>query len=256
MSQRFPELAGKRCLITGASTGIGAAVALALGREGGNIAVHYNSSREAAESIAREIEAAGGRAIPLSADLSRRGEAARLVSEAGQALGGLDILINNAGGPMARVPFAELADDFVDQVMTVNFTSLVEACRAALPLLKPGKGVIINTTSVAARHGGGPGAIIYAAAKGAVSTFTRGLAKELTGEGIRVNAVSPGVIATPPHERLSPPEVMRGFLSAIPMGRIGAAEDCVGAYLYLASGVMSGYVTGQVLEVNGGQLMP
>lgn len=253
---RIPDLAGKRCLVTGASSGIGAAVALGLGAQGASVVVHGHSNREAAESVAKQIEAAGGKAAVLTADLSQRGAAADLIGRAGEALGGLDLLINNAGGPFARVPFGEASDDYIERMMAVNVDSLIEACRAAVPLLQAGRDAcIINTTSIAARHGGGPGAILYAAAKGAVSTLTRGLAKEYAGT-IRVNAVAPGVIATPLHAKLSSAEIMQGFLNAIPMRRIGTAEECVGTYLFLASPMLSGYVTGQVVEVNGGQLMP
>jgi 3-oxoacyl-[acyl-carrier protein] reductase len=119
-----------------------------------------------------------------------------------------------------------------------------------------GGGAIINVSSIAARHGGGPGSVIYAAAKGFVSVATRGWAKELVKDGIRVNAVSPGVITTPFHERYSTPEQLAAMQATIPMDRLGSPEDCVGAFLYLASEQLSGYVTGQVMEVNGGQYMP
>jgi len=131
------------------------------------------------------------------------------------------------------------------------------ACRAATPhFRRQGGGNIINVSSIAARGGGGPGSRLYAGAKGFVSTITRGLAKELVADGIRVNAVSPGVIATPFHERFSTPEELEATARNNPMGRVGTAEDCVGAFLFLASDTMSGYVTGQIIEVNGGQLMP
>lgn len=253
---RIPDLAGKRCLVTGASSGIGAAVARGLGAQGATVAVHCHANRDAADAVARDIEAAGGKAAVLAADLSKKGAAAELVEKAGAALGGLDLLVNNAGGPFARVAFAEADDRYIDEMMSVNLGSLIEACKAAAPLLEAGRdAAIINTTSIAARHGGGPGAILYAAAKGAVSTLTRGLAKEYAGK-IRVNGVAPGVIATPLHAKLSGPEIIKGFIAAIPMRRLGTAEECVGAYLYLASPMLSGYVTGQVIEVNGGQLMP
>jgi 3-oxoacyl-[acyl-carrier protein] reductase len=142
------------------------------------------------------------------------------------------------------------------RVVDLNSHSVVWATRAALPSLRKQGGVVINTTSIAARNGGGGGAILYAAAKAFVSNITRGLAKELVGDRIRVNAVSPGVILTPFHERYSNEEQMKGMVSMIPMGRAGTAEDCVGAYLFLASETLSGYVTGQIIEVNGGQLMP
>ncbi len=128
--------------------------------------------------------------------------------------------------------------------------------RAARPWLAKAGGFVINTTSIAARNGGAGGAILYAAAKGFVSTITRGHAKELIGENIRVNGVAPGVITTPFHERYTTPEALEVIRKTIPQGRLGVAEDCVGAYLFLASEMLSSYVIGQILEVNGGQLMP
>jgi 3-oxoacyl-[acyl-carrier protein] reductase len=142
-------------------------------------------------------------------------------------------------------------------VIDLNVRSLVAACGAAVPVMRDaGRGNIVNVTSIAARHGGGPGSVLYASAKGFVSTFTRGLAKEVVKDGIRVNAVSPGVITTPFHERYSTPAMLETFKGTIPMARLGTAEECVGAFLFLASDAMSGYVTGQILEVNGGQYMP
>ncbi|HEY4137811.1 MAG TPA: SDR family oxidoreductase, partial [Casimicrobiaceae bacterium] len=142
-------------------------------------------------------------------------------------------------------------------VMDLNVRSLVAASSAAIPFMRrAGHGNIINVTSIAARHGGGNGAVLYASAKGFVSTFTRGLAKEVVKDGIRVNAVSPGVITTPFHERYSTPAMLESFKATIPMGRLGTAEECVGAFMFLASDTLSGYVTGQIIEVNGGQYMP
>jgi 3-oxoacyl-[acyl-carrier protein] reductase len=157
---------------------------------------------------------------------------------------------------LGRVPFTEIDDDRYDAVMDLNARSVVAASRAAIPHLKKSRGFIINTTSIAARNGGGGGSVLYAAAKGFVSTVTRGLARELIGSGIRVNAVAPGVIDTPFHQRYSTADQMKAMLATIPQGRAGTAEECVGAYLFLASEMLSGYVVGQVIEVNGGQLMP
>jgi 3-oxoacyl-[acyl-carrier protein] reductase len=180
-----------------------------------------------------------------------------VVARAAEHFGGLDILVNNAGGLVRSVPVAEIDDVFFDEVMDLNVRSLVAACSAAAPIMRrAGRGNIINVTSVAARTGGGSGAVMYAAAKGFVSTFTHGLAKELVKDNIRVNAVSPGVIATPFHERYSTPAMLEAMRATIPMGRIGTAEECAGAFLYLASDQLSGFVTGQVIEVNGGQMMP
>jgi 3-oxoacyl-[acyl-carrier protein] reductase len=252
----IPDLAGKRVLITGASTGIGAALARAFAAQGVRVGVHYNSSADAAETLAKEIKDAAGTAVLIRGDVSDTKATTRIVEEAASALGGLDGLINNAGLMLGRVPVVEMSDEHYDAVMDLNARSVFAASRAAIPHLKKTHGFIINTTSIAARNGGGGGSLLYAAAKGFVSTLTHGLAKELIESGIRVNAVAPGVIDTPFHERYSTAEQMRAMLATIPLGRVGTVEDCVGAYLFLASAALSGYIIGQVIEVNGGQLMP
>jgi len=167
----------------------------------------------------------------------------------------LDGLINNAGDMLGRVPTEDSSETHDREVVDLNSLSVVWACRAAIPWMKREGGVIINTSSIAARHGGGGGAVLYAAAKGFVSTFTKGFAKEVIKYGVRVNAVSPGVIKTRFHERHSNEEQMKAMVATVPMGRAGTPDDCVGTYLFLASDVMSGYVTGQTIEVNGGQFM-
>lgn len=254
---QFADLKGRVCLVTGASTGIGAAVARAFGAQGAKVAVHYNQSKDAANEVVAAVKSAGGEAFAIGGDVSRVKLVTEIVDRTAAHFGGLDILINNAGSLVKRVPIFEASDAHYDAVMDLNVRSVVAACRAAIPhFRKRGGGNIINTTSIAARHGGGYGAVLYASAKGFVSTFTRGLAKEMVKENIRVNAVAPGVIATPFHERFSTPEQIKAMTAMIPMGRLGSSDECVGAYLYLASEAMSGYVTGQVIEVNGGQLMP
>ena len=253
----IPDLAGKAVLITGASTGIGAALARAFAAQGARVALHYNSSVDAAEAVAKDIADAGGDVFLVRGDVTVTAETTRIVEESANRFGCLDGLINNAGLMVARVPYAEMTDEHYDKVMDLNGRSVVMASRAAIPWLKKsGGGFIINTTSIAARNGGSGGAGLYASAKAFVSTVTRGMAKELIGDNIRVNAVSPGTIQTPFHERYSSPEQMATALALIPQGRHGVAEDCVGAYLFLASAMLSGYIIGQVIEVNGGQLMP
>jgi 3-oxoacyl-[acyl-carrier protein] reductase len=253
----FPDLAGKSVLITGASTGIGAAAARAFARVGCRVAIHYHASLNRAEEVAADVRFAGSEAFLVGGDLRSSGKAREVVDEAAAHYGGLDILVNNAGGLVKRVPIAEIDDAFYDAVMNLNVRSVVAACSAAVPhMRRGGSGNIINVTSIAARVGGGPGAAMYASSKGFVSTFTHGLAREVVKDNIRVNAVSPGVIATPFHERYSTPAMLESFKGQIPMNRLGTAEECAGAFLYLASDAMSGYVTGQIIEVNGGQLMP
>jgi 3-oxoacyl-[acyl-carrier protein] reductase len=254
---RIDDLKDRVCLVTGASTGIGAAVARALGAQGARVAVHYNQSRDAANEVVAAIKAAGGEGFAIGGDVSRVKLVTEIVDRTAAHFGRLDILINNAGSLVKRVPIFEASDEHYDAVMDLNVRSVVAACRAAIPhFRKQGRGNIINTTSIAARNGGGYGAVLYASAKGFVSTFTRGLSKEVVKDNIRVNAVAPGVIATPFHERFSTAEQIKAMTAMIPMGRLGSSEECVGAYLYLGSDALSGYVTGQVIEVNGGQLMP
>jgi 3-oxoacyl-[acyl-carrier protein] reductase len=252
-----PDLPGKSVLVTGASTGIGAAAARAFARAGCRIAIHYNASLNRAEEVAADVRFAGAEAFLVGGDLRGSDKAREVVNAAAAHFGGLDILVNNAGGLVRRVPIAEIDDTFFDEVIDLNVRSLVACCSAAVPhMRRAGHGNIVNVTSIAARNGGGNGAVTYAAAKGFVSTFTRGLAKEVVRDNIRVNAVSPGVIVTPFHERYSTPAMLEAFKTAIPMNRLGTADECAGAFLYLASDALSGFVTGQILEVNGGQVMP
>src|SRR5687768_2166967 len=252
-----PDLQGKRVLVTGASTGIGAAAAAAFAAAGSRVAVHYNASEAEAKKVAAKIALDGGEAHLVRGDVRKSSNARRVVDEAADKLGGLDILVNNAGGLVKRVPVAEIDDAIFDEIVNLNVRSLVSACSAAVPHMRRAKrGNIINVTSIAARVGGGPGAALYASSKAFVSTFTRGLARELAGENIRVNGVSPGVIKTPFHERYSTPQLLETMRGTVPMARLGEADECAGTFLYLASDALSGYVTGQIVEVNGGQLMP
>ncbi|MHB2167070.1 SDR family NAD(P)-dependent oxidoreductase [Alsobacter sp. R-9] len=258
MSQlAIPDLAGKVVLVTGGSTGIGAAAAKAFAANGARVMVHYNESRDAAEAVAAAIAAAGGDTATVQGDVAEPGVPKRIVEATAGRFGRLDVLINNAGGMLGRKSLPELTDEHYHRVMNLNALSVVALTREAHPVMKAsGGGAIVNVTSIAARNGGGGGAVLYAASKGFVSTFTRGISKELWADRTRVNAVAPGVIMTPFHERYSNAQQIEAMRQTVPMGRVGTPEDCVGAFLFLASDALSGYMIGQIIEVNGGQLMP
>ena len=253
---KLPELSGKAVLITGASTGIGATVARAFAAQGAKVGLHYNASKDAAEALAAEIRAAGGEVYLVKADASDAAALSAAVVEVAEAFGGLDGLINNAGGMVRRIPYADVSDKDYDEIMDLNARSILVASKAALPYLKKQGGFVINTTSIAARNGASNGAGLYGSSKAFVSNVTRGMAKEWIPFGVRVNAVAPGVIATPFHERYSTDAQMAAMVATVPQGRAGVPQDCVGAFLFLACESLSGYIIGQVIEVNGGQLMP
>jgi 3-oxoacyl-[acyl-carrier protein] reductase len=255
----FDEISGKVCLVTGASRGIGAAVARGLGACKAKVAVHYRNGRNEAGDVAADIGRGGGTALLVQGDIAEPGTVDRLVAETVSTFGRLDILINNAADQISRVDIADVPDELFDLHVAVNIRPIFTACRAAVRQFRHqdgGRGNIINVSSVAARTGGGGGSYIYAGAKAFVSTFSRSLAKEVAAQGIRVNVVAPGVIATDMQDRVTSPEQLRAAANQIPMRRVGEPDDCTGAFLYLCSDKLSGYVTGQVIEVNGGLLMP
>jgi 3-oxoacyl-[acyl-carrier protein] reductase len=251
---RITDLESKAVLITGASTGIGAALSRAFSAQGARLALHFNTHETEVRALAGEL--AGPAPVLVRGDLSRRGEARRVVEEAANALGGLDILINNAGGLGERRPIAEVDDALFDFVYDLNVRAVIAATQAALPhFAARGRGNIINVGSIAGIDGGGAGASVYSSAKAAVHNLTRHLARDLAKHNIRVNTVAPGAIATPFHAR-TPKERLEAMKNAAPLGRIGEAQDCVGAFLFLASDELSGYVTGNIVHVNGGMYMP
>ena len=253
----FEDLRGKVALVTGASSGIGAAVALAFASWGMPVAVHYRSKRAEAQALVARIRAGGGEAEAFAAEARDSASLARLAADTHERFGRIDVLVNNAGGFVRRVPLAEADDAIIDEVFQQNARSMMALSRSVVPFMRAGGGgSIINVTSQAARSGGSFGAGIYSASKGFVSTYTRALAKELVGDRIRVNAVSPGVIDTPIHEGHTSPALLKELTAGIPMRRLGSADECCGAFLFLASESLSSYVTGQIIEVNGGSVMP
>ncbi len=244
-----------KALVTGASSGIGEATALELAKRGFAVAVHYFNNEAGGKKTAQSIREAGGEAIGIKADVRQRSEVEHLVASVLKEFGTIDVLVNNAGSLVGRVPFLEMTDDYWNEVFRLNVTSVFYATQAVAQHMATRKsGVVINVSSIAGRHGGGPGAICYAAAKGAVLTLTKGLAKELAPHGIRVNGVNPGVILTPFHQRFTNEEQMKRMVDTITMKRAGTSEEIATVIAFLASPDAK-YLTGETIEVNGGQLM-
>lgn len=246
------RLGGKRVLVTGASLGIGRAVAILAAREGASVVgINYATSEEAARETARRVEEHGARAVVLQADVSDEGQAAELVETFAREAGGIDVLVNNAGALVQRHPIEGMPTELWRRVFAINVDGLFYVTRTAIPHLKKSKGAIVNISSVAAYTGGGPGAVHYASTKGAVATLTIGLAKELAPHGVRVNAVAPGPIDTPFHQRFSTPEQRKMFEQSTLLKRMGTAEEVAEAVVFLASDAAS-YITGSTVDVNGG----
>jgi 3-oxoacyl-[acyl-carrier protein] reductase len=263
MNAPMDDLIGKTGLVTGSSQGIGAAVARGMGAARMRVGVHWRSARTQAGQVCEDIRAAGGEAVLLHGDIAEPGTVERLIAETVSAFGRLDVLVNNAADLIERRPVADTPDELFERHIALNVRPVFSACRAAVHRFRAqgrhpvfGAGSIINLSSIAARTGGGGGSSLYAGSKAFIATFSRALAREVAAEGIRVNCVSPGVLATPMQDRTTPAETLDMLRRQIPLGRIGGAEEAVGAFLFLCSEALSGYVTGQVIEVNGGLLMP
>ncbi len=251
------DLRNKIALVTGSSSGIGAAIAVAFAQSGTHVAVHYNSRRQEGDDIVHVARQLGVEAELFQADVSDTAAVERLASDVRSRFGRIDIVVNNAGSIVERIPLAVADDAIIERVFRLNARSMLALNRAIIPCMRSQKaGAIINITSQAARTGGSLGTGLYASTKAYITTYTRALAKELVADGIRVNAVAPGVIDTPIHDGVTSAEVMQQLVQMIPMKRLGTARECAGAVLFLASEDLSSYVTGQVVEVNGGQIMP
>lgn len=247
-------LSGRVALITGAAVGIGRAAALALGRAGATIGLHYRSSEQEARQTAEELERSGGRVIVLKADLADEAQANRVVDDLLAATGRLDVLVNNAGAPLERSKIEDCSTELWRQALDVNVTSAFFVTRRAIPHLRnSGHGSIINNLSLSVQTGGAGGAGPYAAAKGALQVLTRTLARELAPQ-VRVNAIMPGVIETRHHEVFSTPERMEEYRRQTPLARNGTAEEVAAAILFLA-GDGASFLTGALIDINGGRFL-
>ncbi|HUL51595.1 MAG TPA: glucose 1-dehydrogenase [Candidatus Nitrosotalea sp.] len=247
------NLNGKRALVTGGGQGLGYAIVEHLLDAGADVTIHYFSSETGARELKSLAEKKGQRAAVFRADLTRESEATVLVNDAAKFLGGLDVLINNAGDLVQRRWIQEVDAAFWERVMNVNVSSMLWVTRAAVPWLeKAGQASIVNLSSLAGRKGGHPGSLVYSTAKGAVLTWTRALAAELAPKGIRVNCVAPGfILGTRFHQTHTTDESARKTIEQIPLQRAGTPEDVARAVTYLAS-EFDGFITGATLDINGG----
>lgn len=251
----FDDLQGKRVLVTGASSGIGAAVAAAFGACGARVGVHYFENEAGARGVAAEIEADGGQAVVLQADLADPDNHGRLADAAVDALGGVDILINNAGEIFERRSIRDIDDAFYMKLFDLNVRAVVGLTGKLLPALTAADGAsVITTTSFAVHTGGAQGTSLYAATKGALYSMTIGLAKELGPSGIRVNAVAPSMIVTPLHDGVTSAETLERVRGLVPLGRLGMPDDCIGAFLFLASERLAGYISGITIDITGARV--
>ncbi|WP_178989325.1 SDR family NAD(P)-dependent oxidoreductase [Winogradskyella schleiferi] len=247
------KLAGKNVLITAGAQGIGEAITKHFIDSGANVAIHYFSSADTANTLVDYATNKGQKAIAIKGDLTNEADANKVVEETVEVLGSLDILINNAGSLVARKMLDELDADFWHKVMDINMTSLQFVTRAGVPhLAKNENSSIVNLASLAGRKGGHPGSLVYATSKGAILTYTRALSTEVGPKGIRVNAVAPGLIlGTSFHNTHTTKESAAKTIEGIPINRSGNADDVARAVLYLAS-EFDGFITGATLDINGG----
>mgnify|MGYP001048891050 CR=1 FL=1 len=247
------KLTGKNVLITAGAQGIGEAITKHFIDSGANVVIHYFSSADTANQLTAYATSKGVKAAAISGDLTKEEEANALVEKTIEALGGLDILINNAGSLVARKLLNEIEPDFWHKVMDINLTSMMFVTRAAAPYLaKNDNSSIVNLASLAGRKGGHPGSLVYSTSKGAILTFTRALSTELGAQGTRVNAVAPGLIlGTSFHNTHTTKESAAATTAGIPIQRAGNADDVARAVVYLAS-EYDGFITGATLDINGG----
>ena len=245
------KLKGKVAVVTGGSRDIGRAISVKLAKEGAKIVVNYFSSETGAKETLEEIKSFGGEAIAVKADVSDQGDVENLKASAIEAFGDkIHILVNNAGGLFERRTLQEFDASFYNLVMDVNFKSVVFVTQAFESIMTKG-GSIVNISSQAARDGGGGGSALYASSKGAVSTFTRAMAKELGPKQIRVNALCPGMIATKFHDDFTKDQVRANVANSTPLRREGSAQEVADLVVYLA-GDEASFITGNNVDINGG----
>ena len=245
------NLNGKVAIVTGGTRDIGRSCSIKLAEAGAKVVVNYHSSKAAGEETVAAIEKAGGEAILVKGDMTKKADVDNVVAEARKAFGNeIHILVNNVGGLVARKKVVEMDEDFFNHVMALNLNSTFLATQAVVPHMPAGS-AIVNLASLAGQNGGGNGSSAYSTSKGAVSAFTRAMAKELGPQGIRCNALNPGMIATTFHDTFSTDEARRNVEATVPLRRQGHPDDCADTVVYLASDTSS-YITGANIDINGG----
>lgn len=245
------KLKGKVAVVTGGARDIGRAISIRLAKEGAKVVVNYFSSEADSKTTLAAIKEVGGEAIAVRADVTKQSDIDHLVAKTKEAFGErVDILVNNAGGLFARKTIEEIDEEFYEMVMNVNFKGTVFVTKAFKPLMAKGA-AIVNLASQAGRDGGGQGSAMYAASKGAIMTLTRNWAKEFGPQGIRINAVNPGLIATKFHDDFTKDQVRQNVAAATPLRREGKAEEVADLVAYLASNESS-FLTGNNVDINGG----
>ena len=245
------SLEGKVAIVTGGTRDIGRSCSVKLAEEGAKVVVNYHSNKAAGEETVATIEKAGGTAILVKGDMTKKADVDNLVAQTRKAFGDeIHVLVNNVGGLVARKKLAEMDEDFLNHVMTLNVTSAFLATQAVVPYMTGG-GSIVNLASLAGRDGGGGGSAAYSASTGAVMTFTRSMAKELGPDGIRCNSLCPGMIDTTFHDIFTPDAARRNVEASVPLRRQGHPDDCADTVVYLASD-KSSYITGANIDINGG----
>ena len=247
------RLEGKAAVITGGDSGIGRAVALAFAREGADVLISYLDEEPDAQETLRVVEAAGRRGVAVPGDISDAAHCRHIIERAVSELGRIDVLVNNAAFQMSHEGIADLPDEEIEYTFRTNILAMFYLCKAALPHMREG-GAIINTASIQA-YNPSPSLLAYASTKGAIVTFSKGLAQEVIGRGIRVNVVAPGPVWTPLIPATMPQERVRSFGESSPIGRAAQPAELAPSYVFLAS-QESSYIAGEVIGVTGGQPLP
>ncbi|MEZ9255923.1 SDR family NAD(P)-dependent oxidoreductase [Vibrio cyclitrophicus] len=257
----FNDLKGKRILITGSTAGMGLATARIFAKYGAKIGINSRASSPKVDDVLAELKELGGDVAFFPANLMETSDCEKLVNEFTEHFGGMDVLINNAGGLGGRANLENIDDEFYERVMNLNVRSALMTTKFSIPHLRASAAesgqtsCVISTGSIAAREGGGVGAGVYAASKAWLHDIHRNWVKEFAKDNIRFNIVSPGTIDTAFHDGKSD-ELKSTIASNIPMGRFGSIEEIAPTFAFFASHACSGYITGQILDVNGGQIAP